>query len=170
MHSLETTLPIIKRELADAELDLEYLKIINVNSMSEDAKKDFREEIYRQLLMNIDSKEELKIGDYFGFSILSPSYQPNGEESMFIYLERCGKYYVKIGRSPHVISKRIDDFLLDFNSYVLDLKSRLTSGLEYIENAKKELEKDDAYLEQIKVAEEKLNKIDTKLGVNKGGK
>lgn len=169
MYSLETSLPILRRELANSQMDYEYFKVMNLESMSNEEKKDFREELFSKLLVNIDAKEEQKIGEYFGFNIISPSYQPNGEESMFIYLERVGKYYIKVGRSSLTLLRRIEDFLLDFENYVLDIQTRLANSVEYIEKAKEELAKDDFFVEKIEAAQKRLDEIDDKLGVKKGG-
>ena len=169
MYSLESNIPTLRRELANSQMDLDYLKVINLDSMSLEEKKDFREEIFSSLISNIDNKEE-KIGEYFGFSIISPSYQPNGDESMFVYLERVGKYYLKVGRSSLTLIRRIEEFLLGFENYVLDIKSRLDTSIEYIEKAKIELDKEDMYLEKIEAAQKRLDDIDKKLGVTKGEK
>ena len=119
MYAIETSLPILRRELSNAELDLIYINAINLDSMSEEKRKEFREDIFSRLLDNLDSKEEQNIGNYFGFNVLSPSFQPNGEESMCLYLERCGKYYIKVGRASYTIQKRIDDFIRNFEEYVI---------------------------------------------------
>ena len=170
MYAIETSLPILRRELSNAELDLIYINAINLDSMPEEKRKEFREDIFSRLLDNLDSKEEQNIGNYFGFNVLSPSFQPNGEESMCLYLERCGKYYIKVGRASYTIQKRIDDFIRNFENYVIELREKLNNNLQYLENGKIELEKEDYYIEKINKAQERLDAIDLKLGVKKGDK
>lgn len=169
MYAIESNLPSVKKELADAELDLIYIKTLNLDKMDEEEKRLFRESVFSRLLMNIDKKEEETIEDYFGFSIISPSYQPHGDESMFLYLERVGKYYLKVGRSSHTILRRIEEFISNFEKYVNDLKEALAGDILYLENAKIELEKEDMYIEKINKVQERLDEIDKKLGVKKGG-
>ncbi len=169
MYAIETNLPSVRKELSDAELDLQYIKTLDLDKLTEEEKRDFRENVFATLLMNIDKREEEKIDEYLGFSIISPSYQPHGDESMFLYLEKVGKYYLKVGRSPHTILRRIEDFVKNFDTYVNDLRMALDSDLLYLENAKKELEKEDIYIEKINEVQERLDEIDKKLGVKKGG-
>ena len=170
MYAIETNLPTVKRELSNAELDLIYIKTLNLDSMDEEEKKLFRESVFASLLVNIDKREEEKIEEYFGFNVLSPSYQPHGEESMFLYLEHVGKYYLKVGRSSYTIMKRIEDFIKNFENYVNELKLALETDISYLENARIELEKEDIYLDKINRVQERLDEIDKKLGVKKGGK
>lgn len=170
MYSLESNIPSLRRELANSQMDLDYFKVINIDSVSSEEKKELREELFSNLISNMDNKEEQKIGEFLGFSIISPSYQPNGDESMFVYLERVGKYYLKVGRSSLTLIRRIEDFLLNLDTYVQDIKSRLDTSIEYIEKAKEEIEKDDMYLEKIELAQKRLDDIDKKLGVTKGDK
>jgi N12 class adenine-specific DNA methylase len=170
MYAIETNLPTVKRELSNAELDLIYIKTLNLDSIDEEEKKLFRESVFASLLVNIDKREEEKIEEYFGFNVLSPSYQPHGEESMFLYLEHVGKYYLKVGRSSYTIMKRIEDFIKNFENYVNELKLALETDISYLENARIELEKEDIYLDKINRVQERLDEIDKKLGVKKGGK
>jgi hypothetical protein len=86
MYAIETNLPSVKRELSNAELDLIYIKTLNLDSMDEEEKKLFRESVFASLLVNIDKREEEKIEEYI-FS------KTTGE----IYLEKIDWILINVG-------------------------------------------------------------------------
>lgn len=162
---LDDIIPELKKKIENAELDLEYFNSLDFNSMSEEDKKIFREDIYMKLIDH-QYEEDTVIGEYFGYSIIAPKFQTSEDEKISFYLEKNGKYLLKIGKSSISIIRRIDKFLLGLNDYIFELQVKLDSHLDYIKKANIELAKEDNIVEKIDIIQNKLDKVDKELGVS----
>ena len=107
--------------------------------------------------------EEKDILVYRGFTVSIPCGMR--EEAPYIWLKREGKYLVELGSSNLGYLVRIDNFIDNFGKHVEKLEKgldNLVGRKEYIEDA---LTKTDPYSDRIEELQDKLEKIDRKLGV-----
>ena len=133
--------------------------------MKDDDKKNLKEELYSKLLDNMLLREEKEIGEYFGFKITAPAYQSQGIENLTLYIQRKGKYIVKLGKGSMHLLKNIEQFLEELPTYIIDLKLKLRIDNEYRRSALFELEREDNYEQKIQEVIDKLAEVDEILGV-----
>ena len=108
LFALDSSIPELKKKIKDAESDYEYFKTLNFYSMKDEDKKNLKEELYTKLLDNMLLREEKEIGEYFGFKITAPAYQSQGIENLTLYIQRNGRYVVKLGKGSMYLLKNIE--------------------------------------------------------------
>lgn len=162
-----------KWRIARAKEDQEYYKelqktifkpVTTIEKELETKKRrDIREKIFLAVNSNNFMPEERYLMDYLGFKInLPPNMNP---KKPYVWLERCGRYYVELGDSEKGCLIRIDNFLENFERHIEKLDDSL-ERLYIRENAiRKELEEKDDIPEEISKLREGLDAIDSKLGV-----
>ena len=165
IFALESSIPELKKKIKDAENDYLYSQSIDFSTMDEEEKRNLKQELYTKIIDNMFFHEEKEIGEYFGFKIIAPAYQSQGIDNLTIFIQRNGKYVVKLGKGSTNLFKNIEQFLEDFNNHIIDLKLKLRIDNEYKKSALFELEKEDNYEQQIQEVIEKLAEVDEILGV-----
>lgn len=124
----------------------------------------------RQLIASELASEEIRttpnvICQYQGFDIIVPNNMI--KDKPYIFIEKNGKYYIELGSSEIGSLIRIDNFLDDLENLLNKFNKELDRMLTRKNDIELELTKDDSYIDIIRDLEDKLVKLDNKLGVNK---
>lgn len=149
---------IIKR----ARLDYKHIRKEKYEYTPEE-RRNIRETIDLAIKSNAYKTVESDIVSYRGFMLVAPAGMI--PLSPYMWLIRNGKYFLEIGDSELGNLVRIDNFLDSFKEHLKKLENGLDALIgrkEYIENA---LRQPDPYSDRIEELQEKLDKIDKRLGV-----
>ncbi len=149
---------IIKR----ARLDYKHIRKEKYEYTPEE-RRNIRETIDLAIKSNAYKTVESDIVSYRGFMLVAPAGMI--PLSPYMWLIRNGKYFLEIGDSELGNLVRIDNFLDSFKEHLKKLEKGLDALIgrkEYIENA---LRQPDPYSDRIEELQEKLDKIDKRLGV-----
>ena len=128
-------------------------------------RKTLREFIGTAIRKHVLETKEKTLISYRGFDIVLPANMTL--EKPYVWLKKCGKYYVELGDTDIGNLIRIDNYLDSLGDHL----SKLTLNLEKLREKEKdirvELSKDESYINQIETYKNKVKKLDKKLGVNK---
>ncbi len=156
---------LLEKKIKSCEQDLEYYKSHKRLAQDSDARARIREKIAREVLDNILETREKKILTYQGFDVILPANMTR--EKPYIYLARCGKYYIELGESSKGNLIRIDNFLEGLSGYLEKLKLNLSRLREKENEIRNALSKDESFAGLIRDYQMKLTAIDKELGVEK---
>ena len=128
-------------------------------------RKTLREFIGTAIRKHVLETKEKTLISYRGFDIVLPANMTL--EKPYVWLKKCGKYYVELGDTDIGNLIRIDNYLDSLGDHL----SKLTLNLEKLREKEKdirvELSKDESYINQIETYKNKVKKLDKKLGVYK---
>ncbi|MBO5327603.1 MAG: DEAD/DEAH box helicase family protein, partial [Clostridia bacterium] len=150
--------------ILDCREDMIYYQI-NKREYDKEDRKIIRQQIYQAVQENIMQEEEKTLLVYQGFEVVTPANMLR--EKPYVWLKRCGKYYVELGDTEMGSIVRIDNFLEDFIGLLTKLRLRLDDYKIQEERINEELEKNESYVDKIESLKQELEKIDKKLGVKK---
>lgn len=108
---------------------------------------------------------EKTLTNYKGFDVVLPANMTR--EKPYIWLSCCGKYYVELGDDEIGNLKRIDNYLGTLDKHLEKLKIGLSKFAEKEYELRKELVKNENYIEQIEKCRAEVEKLDKQLGVDK---
>ena len=103
--------------------------------------------------------------EHCGFRIILPANMTM--EKPYVYLQRCGKYWVDLGETEVGNLIRIENYLENLNKHHEKLKMGLCQMEDKERAIKAELAKDESYVDKILEYKKKLEDLDKKLGVKK---
>lgn len=126
-------------------------------------RQEFREKLFTAVQNNVLNSTETELMEYQAFTIILPANMV--AETPYIWLKKCGKYYVELGNTEVGGLIRIDNFLENLENHLLKLEENLSELKARMKSIKEELYNDESYIEQIEKYKSKLNEIDEKLGV-----
>lgn len=112
----------------------------------------------------LEAKEKILIS-YRGFNIVLPSNMI--KEKPYVWLSRSGKYYVELGDTDIGNLIRIENYLETLSEHLEKLKNGLSRLIETESETKKELAKNENYIDEIEYYKDKIKRLDKKLGVDK---
>ena len=124
----------------------------------------------RQLIASELASEEVRstpesVCDYQGFSVIIPNNII--KDKPYIFLRRNGKYYIELGSSEIGSLIRIDNFLDELDNLLEKYNRDLDRMYKRKKDIELELAKEDNYIDVIEELEDKLARIDERLGVKK---
>ena len=162
--SLPKKVDNLSSDLIFANLDNEYYKV-NKIKYTQQERKEYREQIFKELIDCDLIKEEKVICNYQGFDVIMPTNMIRNKP--YIYLKKNLKYKLDLGTTDIGIIVRIDNFLEDLDKFISDLMYEKEKVQTRINDINIELSKENTYSDSINELKEELNKIDKKLGVKK---
>ena len=128
-------------------------------------RKVLREKINKKLSENVLQTNESFLMEHCGFRVILPANMTM--EKPYVYLQRCGKYWVDLGETEVGNLLRIENYLENLNKHHEKLKMALCQMEEKERAIKAELLKDESYVDRILEYKKKLEDLDKKLGVEK---
>ena len=130
-----------------------------------EARKLLREKINTKLSENVLQTTESFLMEHCGFRVILPANMTM--EKPYVYLQRCGKYWVDLGETEVGNLIRIENYLENLNKHHEKLKMGLCQMEDKERAIKAELAKDESYVDKILEYKKKLEDLDKKLGVEK---
>lgn len=151
-------------KIAKCALDVEFYANSKIKHTAEE-RAELRQLIASQLASEEIRTEPDVICQYQGFDIIVPNNMI--KDKPYLFIQRNGKYYIELGSSEIGSLIRIDNFLDDLENLYSKYDKELDRLQKRQNDIETELSKDDSYIDTIRNLEEKLEKLDVKLGVKK---
>ena len=155
MHTQE----LIKK----AELDEVHFNKHSVEIKDMIGHREIGMEILNALKNNVMREEKTELLQYQGFSIVLPDNML--EEKRFVWIEGNGRYYCETGDSDIGCINRIDNKLKGFADFIKKQHSEIQNMKQRNVDIEVELKNESSYPDEIRRLQDKLTKIDKKLGV-----
>jgi len=153
-----------ERLIRRCQEDIDYVAE-NFVGVDKEMRKQLRRTIFDAIANNELAFSETMLLQYQGFDVVLPTNMK--KEKPFVWLQRSGRYYVELGESETGYMIRLDNILEGLPKHKLKLEDALQDMRNRHEAIRGELLKKEDFSNQIKACQEKLKRIDKKLGVDK---
>lgn len=164
--TIKNRLDYLDKEIAVEEKDLDYILSLDTSDEEKEARLDLTKQIFIGLTEAFKERVEKEVGEYFGFKIIAPSFQDSlGNKNL--YIQREGKYMLKILDSEKSVNFVLINFFKNFNKRVAKLKDEYDTKHVYYLKGIKEANQVQSYSEEINLLKCELDSIDKKLGIDK---
>ncbi len=151
------------RLIAACRNDVEFLAQVGEDTLTKEAKAEFRDIIAEGLRDGELLTEERVITTYRGFDIVIPAGMMR--QAPYVFLCRDGRYFLELGESDKGIIVRIDNKLESLAKH-LEVLIAAESELKRRERSiKSELRRESDYQSRIDYYKKKLSELDERLGV-----
>lgn len=166
-HQIKLIEDCVSDIAAYAEWKMAHPPAQDKRGKAEEAKKRkaLREFIFRAVNENIMRTKEKALTAYRGFEIILPANMT--PQKPYVWLKKCGAYYVELGDTDVGNLIRIDHTLDSLPNRLDDLKNALEKLKKTETDMKKELAKNESYTEQIETYKAKVAELDRELGVKR---
>ena len=168
-HGLEVELLAIpnkikkqKQIIENCMLDKQFYDENKVKYSNEE-RAELRQTIFKGMFENTENPFKVKVCDYQGFDVLVPNSLTFNKN--VIYLSKNGEYMIEAGESDKGVLIRIDNFLEGFDKLILKEEQLLEKLEQRKHDIEEELQKEEDYSEQITNLQNKIKKVNKKLGV-----
>lgn len=142
--------------------DTEYLEACR-RDYTEDERRIIRTQLQEGLKDNERKSTETVLLTYQGFNVILPSNMLS--DRPFVWLERSGRYYVRMGDSGTGMLIRIDNFLSGLGEHLAHLEEELHDMIRRQNDLTRDLEQRHDYLDEISELRNRLADIDNRLGI-----
>lgn len=130
-----------------------------------DRRKALREQIQAAVTDNVLKDTESVLLTYRGFDLVLPANMTAIKP--YLYLQRRGRYYVELSDNEVGNLLRIDNFLNGLEEHGRKLREGLAKLEQDEKEIRRELSKDENYIDRIEACKKRLETIDKKLGAKK---
>lgn len=118
----------------------------NKESIPNDERQSFGEELIDALADNVMSKTERRFDVYQGFDVFIPAGMRSGDEHIIVRSANGGAYTIKIDMSkPNGCSRRIDYMLEHLSDKVYELERKKTTAMSRAEAAKSDFDRGNEF-------------------------
>ena len=130
-------------------------------------RRQIGEIITAAIALDVDRPEEELLAEYKGFGLLLPQRMVYNNPRLIIRGSFDWRTDIDITASALSVMATVDHVLNSFTQRGIELKQRMADLVAELEDAQKELDRQDNLEEEIDKTRERLNDIDKQLGVNK---
>ena len=128
-------------------------------------RRRLREFIGDAIRKNALETKEKRLMSYRGFDVILPANMTT--ERPYLWLERCGRYYIELGDKDIGNLIRIDNFLDSLPEHLEKLSQGLDSLRAKERDIRQELARNESYTDKIEEYKKMIEKLDKKMGVRK---
>ena len=135
----------------------------NKREYDAEERKEIRARIFEAVQSNVLQSTERVLMQYQGFDIILPANMLG--ERPYIWLQGAGKYYVELGETERGMLIRIDNFLEELKDLALKFADQLADLSLERERIRKEMDKEENYVDKIEELKAEIKRLDKELGV-----